>query len=250
MKLLDKKIVVISGGTGYAGSFLVKKLAEEGMKIIMVHRNSSLMVAKKIIETLPGEGHATYCCHLDDEISVNQTVRDIEESEGIIYACIHMAGGKPLRKKIIQTTQEEMLLQFTSTALGGFNLLTSCGKKMKERGDGVLIGVTTAGVVVEAAAQSLGAYTPAKYALQGVLVMLKHELAPSGVRVYSVAPGFMEGGMNSGIPQAFVEIIRQKSVSKVLLTRENLATSIVELCQPSQITKETELTLLLAPEYE
>lgn len=250
MSSLNKKIVVISGGSGYVGSSIVKKLAEEGMKIIILHRDFSLESTRKIIETLPGEGHGMYACRLDDENSVSEVIRTIEENEGDIYACIYAAGEKPVRKKIIQTTQKEMLSQFTSTTLGGFNLLSLCGKKMKERREGVIIGITTAGVVVASAAQSLGAYTPAKYALQGVLVMLKHELAPYGVRVYSVAPGFMEGGMNSDIPQAFVELVRQKSKSKTLLTRENLAAKVTELCYPLASSGETELTVLLAPEYE
>ena len=136
--------------------------------------------------------------------------------------------------------------QVEGTILTSFNILRHVAKKLQAYKEGVIIAITTAGVVIPQASQSLGAYTLAKYAVQGMLVMLKEELKNSGVRVYSVAPGFMEGGMNSDIPKAFVEIIKSKSATKKITSGEEVATKVLELC----IGHEENLTHSIAPEYE
>ena len=246
---LEKKVIVISGGTGYIGSCVAKVLAGEGASIAILYQTQPPEKVEVLMSSLSGAGHKAYICDLRSEDAVSAILVEIEKIQGNIYASIHTAGQKPLRKKILQTTYQEMIGQFESTAMTGFNFLSLCAKKMKEHGEGVIIGITTAGVVIPEASQALGAYTPAKYALQGVLTMLKQELLSHSVRVYSVAPGFMEGGMNSDIPKAFVEMIRQKSKGKKLTSAEEIAAIICNLCIGEQ-KEETKLTYVLAPEYE
>jgi NAD(P)-dependent dehydrogenase (short-subunit alcohol dehydrogenase family) len=93
----------------------------------------------------------------------------------------------------------------------------------------------------------LGAYIPAKYAVQGMLVMLREELSPQGVRVYSVAPGFMHGGMNSDVPMAFAEMIREKSDTKKLTTAVDVAERVAYLCNDKS-REEKSLTFVVSEE--
>jgi NAD(P)-dependent dehydrogenase (short-subunit alcohol dehydrogenase family) len=143
-----------------------------------------------------------------------------------------------------------MRSQIDSTVLSGFNFLSSCAKRLKEYNNGVLIGITTAGVVIPEASKTMGAYIPAKFALQGMLSMFKQELSQYRVGVYSLAPGFMAGGMNSAIPKAFVEILKNKSPSKLLTIPEDVAREIVSLASAPFEEHHTILTITLAPEFE
>jgi len=241
------RIAVISGSTGYAGSSIARKLASDGMRIAMLYHRASQKAVEGLLAGLPGSGHDAYRCDIEDEAQVVNTLKSIESDLGDIYACVHAAGEQPKRKQLLLSSVEDLRDQFRLNVFGSFNFLSACALRLKEHGRGVMIGITTAGVVVPSAARSLGAYIPAKYALQGLLAVLKEELKPYGIRVYSVAPGFMHGGMNSDIPKAFADMVREKSPTKTLITADDIADKISFLCS-DEAANVADLTFLLAPE--
>ncbi len=89
----------------------------------------------------------------------------------------------------------------------------------------------------------------AKLALQNTLTTMKDDLSLSGIRVYSVAPGFMPGGMNAGIPEAFKQIAAGKNMSKRLTTAEDVAEKISYLCS-DKADSDTVLTHPVDEEYQ
>lgn len=245
----QKRIAVISGGTGYVGFEVAKKLANDGMSVAILYHKKPKEEVKEMMKTLKGEGHKAYMSNLEDTDNVKQTLELIEKEMGNIYACIHTAGKKPKRKQLNLSTLSDLKEQLDGNVITGFNFLSACAGKLKEHKEGVIIGITTIGVILPEATKSLGAYIPAKYAIQGMLTMFKEELAPYSVRVYSVAPGFMEGGMNSDIPKAFVEMIKEKSSTKTITTAIDVANRIAYLCSPSSINV-SDLTFLVSSEIK
>jgi 3-oxoacyl-[acyl-carrier protein] reductase len=241
----NKRIVVISGGAGYVGSAVAKKLREQGMVVAVLYRKEQ----ESTLSSLPKGEHRAFVCDITSEEEVAQTLATIEQTMGVIYACVHVAGTKPVRKQLSNTTKEEFEDAFQVNTFGAFSFLSACARILKSHKEGVMVGVTTAGVIIPEATNSLGGYLPAKYALQGMLTMFKEELRSSHIRVYSVAPGFMEEGMNSDIPKAFVQMILAKSSKKRLTTAEDVAETIAYLCS-DDATKEEALTHVVAREYE
>lgn len=244
---MSKKIVVISGGFGYVGLEVAKALSEEGYLLTLLYNTTSQSDIDDGLQKLTGTGHAAYACDLSNEKSVEEVIERIEKEQGLIFMAVHAAGKKPERKKLHQTTTEELRLQIDTNIVGSFNFLTTCGKKLKDRKEGLIIGITTIGVVVPEATRSLGAYIPAKYAVQGMLTMLRDELAPHNVSVYSIAPGFMPDGMNKDIPQAFIQMIESKTPDKQLANASMIASKIVELSKKN--VNQESLTITIAPEY-
>ena len=241
------RVAVISGSTGYVGSAIARRLATDGMRLAMLYHHASQKTVEEILKALPDTGHKAYCCDIEDAAQIAETVKAIEGDLGDIYACVHAAGEKPKRKQLLLSSVEDLRDQFKVNVFGSFNFLSACALRLKEHKRGVMIGITTAGVVIPSAARSLGAYIPAKYALQGMLASFKEELKPYGVRVYSVAPGFMHGGMNSDIPKAFADMIKEKSPTKSLTSADDVADKISFLCS-DEATNVADLTILLAPE--
>jgi len=242
----QKRIAVISGGTGYVGFEVAKKLAEDGISIAVLYHKKTKEEVDGIVKTLKGDGHHAYACNLEDADNVKQTLELIEKEMGNIYACIHTAGKKPKRKQLSLSTLDDLKEQLDGNVVTGFNFLSACVVKLKEHKEGVMIGITTIGVILPEATKSLGAYIPAKYAIQGMLTMFKEELAPYFVRVYSVAPGFMEEGMNSDIPKAFVEMIKEKSPTKQITSVEDVSSVISKLCSDDTIK---DFNIPVAKEY-
>ncbi|KKU91478.1 MAG: 3-oxoacyl-(Acyl-carrier-protein) reductase [Candidatus Jorgensenbacteria bacterium GW2011_GWA1_48_11] len=244
------RVVVISGATGYVGSAITEKLAADGLKIAALYReNGSNETAVGLIAGLAGAGHRSYSCDLEDPARVEETIRTIEKEQGAIRVCIHAAGTAPKPKQLHLSSSEELKEQFGLNVFGSFNFLAACAKRIKEQKEGVIIGITTAAVITQVNTRARGAYSPAKFALQGILAAFREELAPLGVRVYSVAPGVLPGGMNSATPQAFLDMFREKSPTKTLAQAADVAAMISFLCSPESRSL-TNLTFLIAPESE
>jgi NAD(P)-dependent dehydrogenase (short-subunit alcohol dehydrogenase family) len=218
-----------------------------GFKIAVLYNSAPEKSANDLLSSLPGSGHAIYKCNLDNKNEVAQTLEKIQaEQPGIIFGCIHAAWTKPERKQLSKVTSDDILKQFNENIPASFNFISLFAEHFKKQKTGVIVGITTAGVVDPQSIGNLAGYIPAKYALQGILASYREELSEAGVQVYSVAPGFMEGGMNKDIPKAFVEIIKRKSPGKTLITPDNVAEKVAELFT-EQGTGQKEFTYLITP---
>lgn len=235
MRSRKDKTVIVSGATGYVGSEIARRLSEDGVRVAALYHAASDDEARTLLSSLQGSGHRAYRCRLEEAEDVAHTLQEIEKTQGPLYACVHAAWAKSDRKKLIDCTEEELRVQFDRNIYASFNLLSACASHFKKNKEGVIIGITTLGVIVPEAARGMGAYIPAKYALQGMLAVFKEELASSGVRVYSVAPDFMEGGMNGAIPKAFVEMLKAKNPKGVLTRPDDVARLISFLCSDTAI---------------
>jgi NAD(P)-dependent dehydrogenase (short-subunit alcohol dehydrogenase family) len=240
------KVVVVSGSFGYVGFAITKELANKGFIVAGLYNKTSEETIQQKISALTGDGHRFYRCDINNEEVVAETLEVIEKEVGPIYACVHTAGEVPIQKKLFTLTGHEFNEQITLGIRGSFNFLSHCSRKIKDN-KGVIIGITTAGVVTEENTKPRGVYSVIKYALQGMLVSLRDELRGFGVRVYSVAPGVLPFGLNKDTPRGFIELYKQSSPTKDIATAEDVAKEVVFLCK-EESKHVTDMTILIAPE--
>lgn len=245
---MKEKKVVLLAGFGYLSQEVARIFASHDFRIALVTRSQKDEVTT-FLASLPGEGHRGYLCDLAHQDQVLRTFTQVIDDFSSITGCVFLAGMKPVRKKMLLTTEAEMVEQLYGTFLTGFNILTESAKYLKEKDRGFIVAVTTAGVIKKEAITSLGGYIPAKFALQGFMMSLQEELKQTSVDVYTVAPGFMEGDMNADFPKAFIEVMKQKSKTGGLASASSVASCIYEVITASKKDMNPD-TLLVAPEYD
>jgi 3-oxoacyl-[acyl-carrier protein] reductase len=242
-----KKIAVILGGMGYVGSAIALRLAKDGLTIALLYHTASENDANEAVSHLFGSGHKAYKCDACDTTLTNRVIAKIENDMGHIYVAIDAAGVIPKPKQLSASSIEDVREQFETGVFGSFNFLSACALRLKEHREGVIIGITTAAVITNRNTKARGAYSMVKYAIQGLLVAFKEELSVYNIRVYSVAPGVMAGGLNKATPKAFLDIIREKSPTKTLTDNKEVADKVAFLCSDDS-RDTTTLTFLVAPE--
>lgn len=217
-----KKIVVISGGAGYLGSAIARKLSDSGFIVVIIAKNN-----KKNTEFINNRSVHYIAANITNMVSIEKIAKKIKNQFGKILAIIHAASAPLIRKAVLEETLKDFESQLSVNVTGAFNLFKSFCPIILP--DGAIIGITSQAINSGVAHSPSGSYVPAKCALRGLLRILSNELKKQSIRVYDVAPAFMPGGLNRDIPKTAIEFIKKKSLPKEIADPEEVAETILDL---------------------
>ncbi|MDX6542228.1 MAG: hypothetical protein QOI71_3838 [Gaiellales bacterium] len=190
--LLDGKVAYVSGASGSIGAAIVRSLCEQGARVVA--GDVELASAEMQCEQLRGEGH--------DARAVRHDVTSRPETEAALaavlaahgridIACANAGIGCNIPVLELEDATWERVLAVNTT--GVLMTLQVFGARMVKQRSGAL--VVTASISSLRGAHSLGAYCASKFAVQGLVESLAKEVGEFGVRVNSVNPGPVEGGL-------------------------------------------------------
>lgn len=206
--LLKDKVAVITGAGGTLCSVIAKDLARQGMKVALLGRTLSKVEAvRDEIESAGGLAIALSVDVTDAEV-VAKAAETVRQELGPCSVLINGAGGKLPGGTMTQVafTPEELsegtdkLIGFFNCDLGIFrdevemNLCSVAicsqvfGRDMAKQGRGAIINF--ASMTSFRPLSKVAPYAAAKAALVNYTEWLAAYLAPAGIRVNGIAPGF------------------------------------------------------------
>jgi len=200
---LENKAALVTGASRGLGAALARTLARRGARVVLVarHREPLEEVARSIREA-GGVAHALVG-DIADKHAVHPLAGAAAELVGSVDLLIHNAselGPTPLRL-LLDTECEDLEQVLAVNLVGPFRLTKAIAGSMALRGTGTIVHVSSDASVN--AYPTWGAYSVSKAALDHLGRVLGAELAPHGVRVFSVDPGEMNTVMHAAaIPEA------------------------------------------------
>lgn len=188
--LLADKVVVISGVGPALGSTLARRCAENGADLVLAARTVERLedVAKQVADI--GRRAVTVGTDITDSDQVDNLVRASLEAYGRVDVLINNAFRVPSMKPLANTTFEHIREAIELTVLGALRLTQGFTPALAES-NGAVVNVNS--MVIRHSQAKYGAYKMAKSALLAMSQSLATELGEQGIRVNSVAPGYIWG---------------------------------------------------------
>jgi NAD(P)-dependent dehydrogenase (short-subunit alcohol dehydrogenase family) len=183
---LAKKTALITGcSAGGIGHALAGLLGGKGYRVLATVRNPAK--AEALEDDAKANGWDLRILQLDvcDDASVKAAVAEA----GHIDILVNNAGFE-VWGPIEEMTVGDIKDQFETNVYGPFRLITAIAPAMRNRGEGVIINVSS--VVGRVAAPLNGIYASSKWALEALSESLHYELGHFGVRVHIIEPGGVE----------------------------------------------------------
>jgi NADP-dependent 3-hydroxy acid dehydrogenase YdfG len=186
MKLSTKTALITGGGSGI-GFGIATALADEGCRVAIAGRREEKLREAAAAYAGP-KPLLTHAVDVADRASVAKLFQWSAEELGPIDVLVNAAGLNIVHRSLADTTADEWDRLMTINATGTFNCLQAVLPQMRQRGDGLVINISS---IAGKRALRLGgvAYCASKFAMTALGTFAALEEGRNGIRVTNIYPG-------------------------------------------------------------
>lgn len=187
---MNTKTAIVTGGNSGLGFATAKKLCDNGIKTYIIGRT------KEKTEEACKEIGPNAIPVLFDLNNINGVAEMIENltRENPIDILVNNAGIN-LKKEFSEVTDEDFLSIIHTNLLSVFAVSREVVKNMKENGGGSIVNISS--MASQYGIPKVIAYSASKGAIESMTRAMAVELAPFGIRVNCIAPGFIKTKMSA-----------------------------------------------------
>ena len=205
---LDGKVALLTGANSGIGRTLAAALGDAGASVAIGGRRVDRNAA--VLEQL-GPSAAAFELDVCDEGSVERAVNGAAERFGRLDILINNAGVSQ-RGSVMELDRATWQHVLDTNLTGAFLCTKHAARHMKEQGSGKIINVSSVYGLVAPSKGLQVAYTVAKHGLIGLTKVNSVELAPLGIQVNAVAPGWFFTEMTEELRgTAFEQAVRRRA---------------------------------------
>ncbi len=195
---MTRPVALVTGGSRGIGRAVVLQLAARGYDVAFCWRSDAEAAASTVRDALRhGGAAAAWCTDVRDLAAVRNLVRGTEQTLGPIEALV-VCSGITSDAPVARMTEVAWRDVLDTNLSGAFNACSAVVPLLRERCAGAVVLVGSVAGVHGNAGQAN--YSAAKAGVHGLGLALAKELAPRGIRVNVVAPGFVETDMTAVVP--------------------------------------------------
>jgi 3-oxoacyl-[acyl-carrier protein] reductase len=199
-RLLDGKTALVTGAGRGIGLATARAFAAHGANVVLNARTEGALDA--LCEEL-SEDHGVTCTPLyfdvSDPVAVKVGFMALSKQAGRLDALVNNAG--ILRDALVGMSTDEMLRDvFATNCFGTFYCAQMAARLMARKKSGSIINMSS--IIGTHGNEGQSVYGGTKAAVIGFTTSLAKELAPTGIRVNAVAPGFIDTDMIREVPEA------------------------------------------------
>ena len=193
MKRFEGQVALVTGAARGIGLAIATRLLAEGARVVLADIDGE--EAERAAERLPAEPAArarAATLDITDEVACRRLVAEIDERHGRLDVLVNNAAILDISP--IAELSVERFREVTRVNLDGALICTLAALPLLERDGGGRILMTASIMGLAGAPESLP-YSSAKGGLVNMVRALACDLAPRGISVNAIAPGFIDTRM-------------------------------------------------------
>jgi 3-oxoacyl-[acyl-carrier protein] reductase len=210
---LSGKIALVTGASRGIGAAVAASLAACGASVA-VNYSGSKSSADAVVGGIQAQGRRALALQADvsDAAACVELVQETIDGLGGLDIVVNNAG-IARDGLIVRMSDEDWDAVIGINLTGVFNVTRAVTRHLMKQRSGAIVNVTSVIGLVGNAGQAN--YAAAKAGVIGLTKSVAKELAPRGVRVNAVAPGFIGTDMTAELP----ENVRQAALGQIALGR-------------------------------
>lgn len=232
---LNDQVALVSGAAGGIGSAIARVFAAEGAAVALVDQNLAALTALE--ESLTHQGFRVKAIQTDvrSAASVATAVAATRQAFGKISVCVNAIG--ILRQgRVDEMSEADWDTLMEVNVKGVFLVCKYVVPALKAAGGGAIVNLSSVSAFV--GSDGSFAYSTTKGAVSSLTFGIAQELAPFGIRVNALCPGWVDAGFTHQAlqqavdPQALREAARHAHVLGRMATPEEVAQGALFLASP------------------
>ena len=218
------RVALVTGGSGGIGRETCRELADRGLRV-WAHYHRGEDAARAAVAELPGGPHGVVGADLRDPEAIRRAVDHVASEAGRLDVLVNNAGlfdRHPPLEVDFDTWREHWDRTLGINLLGPAHASYCASRHMIEGGGGRIINISSRGAF--RGEPESPAYGASKAGLNALSQSLALALAPHGIYVFAVAPGFVETAMaRDYLTGEMAEAIRRQSPVGRVATVQDVA---------------------------
>lgn len=228
---MEEKVALVTGASRGIGRACAIRLGREGYKVV-VNYNSNEEAANEVVNTIKEAG--------GEAIAIKADVSDVKEAKNLVREAVYTYGQLDVLVNNAGIVKDEFVLMMSEETIdkcldlnikGYLYCTQQAVLKMFSKKQGVIINVSSVSSKLAVPGQSV--YSSTKGAINSMTATMAKELAPYGIRVNAVAPGFIETDMIQQLPEDKREEYLKDIPLKRFGTAEEVAEMVTMLAGPA-----------------
>lgn len=191
MAALSGKVAIVTGASSGIGRAIAERLAEDGALVVVNFRESQDK-AQAVVAGIQGKGGKSVALQADVSVvaEARRLIRETVAQFGRLDILVNNAG-KFVPKPFADTTEADFDALMNLHAKGPYFAMQEAAKVLSEQGR--IVNISSAGTHLHYYGAT--AYLGSRGALEQFTQGVAQELAPRGITVNTVAPGFTDTGI-------------------------------------------------------
>jgi 2-dehydro-3-deoxy-D-gluconate 5-dehydrogenase len=191
---LEGRSALVIGGGGGLGAAMAGGLSEAGVAVAIMGRSATLEDAAAAI----GGGRQVVAvrCDVTDRDALDRAIDDVDDRLGRIDILV-AAQGIAIPRPVLEHDDDAWDATLETNLTSVFRSCRRVGAQMAARGYGKI--VTVASMLSFSGGMNVAAYAASKGGVAQLTKAFANELAPFGVNVNAIAPGYIKTNANAHI---------------------------------------------------
>ena len=222
------KVALVTGGSRGIGKAISKRLAKEGAYVVINYARNTVTAEETLAEILSAGGQAELCkFDVANLSSVQEQVDRIVEEKGGLHILVNNAG---ITKDtlIVRMKESDFREVIAVNLFGVFNCTKSVARSMMKQRYGRIINLTSVSGEMGNAGQAN--YAASKSGIIGFTKSAAREMAPRGITVNAVSPGFIVTDITNQLPEEVVKDYTSRIPMGKVGSTDDVAGVIAFLC--------------------